>query len=150
MTTKNEELKNLVRAVIEDAYVMSLGTADKGGVWVADLIYVSDEDLNLYWISMPNARHSRAIEQNNKVACTITANSTTNKERALQIEGIVERINGPLFECEKKLEAKRGLPLPKAAGEILNKGHFWYVLKPKKLELIHSESFGYERQSVDM
>ena len=146
----NKGVENLAKAVINDAYVMSLGTADENGAWVADVIYVSDDNFGLYWISMPNARHSRAIEWNNKVACTITASSTTNKERALQIEGTAERINGPLFEYEKKLEAKRGLPLPKVAGEILNKGHVWYALKPKKLELIHSELFGYERQSVNV
>lgn len=80
MTMKNEELKNLARAVTKDAYVMSLGTVDEKGVWVADLIYIPDENFNLYWISMPNARHSQAIERNNKVACTITASYTTNKE----------------------------------------------------------------------
>lgn len=147
---KNEELKNLARAVIEDAYLMSLATVDENGAWVADLIYVSGDNFNLYWISMPNARHSRAIEQNSKVACTITANYATNKERALQIEGIAERIDGSLFEYEKKLERKRGLPAPQAVGEILGKGHVWYVLKPTKIELIHSEPFGYERQSVDV
>ncbi|MDP2665822.1 MAG: pyridoxamine 5'-phosphate oxidase family protein [bacterium] len=147
---KNEELKNLAKAIIKDAYLMSLATVDENGVWVADLIYVSDTNFNLYWISMPNARHSLAVEQNNKVACTITASYMTNKERALQIQGIAKKIHGPLFEYEKKLEMKRGLPIPQAAGEILEKGHMWYVLKPTKIELLHSEPFEYERQSIDI
>lgn len=146
----NDELKNLAQKVLADAYVMSLGTVDENGVWVADLIYLSDENFNLYWISMPEARHSRAIEKNRKVACTITAGWATNKERALQIEGEAEKIDGPLFEYEKKSEEKRGLDIPKAPGEILGKGHIWYKLKPTKIELLHSEPFGYERKSVHL
>ncbi|MCR4275946.1 MAG: pyridoxamine 5'-phosphate oxidase family protein [Candidatus Parcubacteria bacterium] len=146
----NDELKKLVQEVLNDAHLISLGTVDENGVWVADVIYVPDEHFNLYWISMPQARHSQAIERNGKVACTVTASQQTNKERALQIEGVAEKIDGPLFDYEKKLEAKRGLPVPQAEGEILTKGHSWYVLKPTKVELIHSELFGYERKSVQL
>lgn len=85
----NEGLKKLARGVLADAYVMSLGTADEGGAWVADLIYVADEDFNLYWISFPQR-----------------------------------------------------------AGEILENGHVWYRLRPTKVELIHSEPFGYEKKIV--
>lgn len=146
----NDELKKLAQEVLNDARLISLGTIDENGVWVADVIYVPDENLNLYWISMPQARHSQAIGGNSKVACSVTASHETNKERALQIEGVAEKIDGPLFEYEKKLEAKRGLPAPQAEGEILAKGHSWYVLKPTKIELIHSELFGYERKSVQL
>ncbi len=146
----NDGLKELARKVLEDGYLMSLGTLDEGGVWVADVIYVHDERFNLYWVSMPGTRHSRAIEGNSRVACAVTASHETNKERALQIEGVVEKVEGPLFECEKKLEAKRGLPVPRAAGEILEKGHVWYVLKPTKVELMHSEPFGYEKKSIPL
>lgn len=145
-----DELKKLAQEVLNDAHLISLGTTDAQGVWVADVIYVSDEDLNLYWISMPQARHSQAIERNGRVACSVTASHHTNKERALQIEGVAGKIDGPLFEYEKKLEAKRGLPAPQAAGEILAKGHSWYVLRPTRVELIHSELFGYERKSVQL
>lgn len=146
----NDELNKLARGVMDDAFVMSLGVVDEEGVWVADIIYVPEENFNLYWISMPETRHSRAIEINKNVACTITASWVTNKERALQIEGVAEKIDDSLFEYEKRLEVKRGLPAPKTVGEILEKGHVWYVLKPTKIELIHSERFGYERKSVDL
>ena len=146
----NDELKKLAQEVLHDAHLISLGTVDENGVWVADIIFVPDENLNLYWISMPQARHSQAIVQNGKAACSVTASEQTNKERALQIEGVAEKIDGPLFEYEKKLEAKRGLPVPQTEGEILAKGHSWYVLKPTKVELIHSELFGYERKSVQL
>lgn len=143
-------IKNFAKKVLEDGFVLSLGTQDRDGVWVADLIYVHDQDLNLYWISMPEARHSRALGQNKMVACTITASHYTNQERALQVEGVAEKIDGPMFELEKKLETKRGLPVPQKAGEILEKGHVWYKLIPTKIYLIHSVPFGYERQNVEI
>ncbi|HEY4516009.1 MAG TPA: pyridoxamine 5'-phosphate oxidase family protein [Candidatus Paceibacterota bacterium] len=145
-----EGIRNLAEKVLEDGYVMSLGTVDEGGVWVADVIYIKDDKFNLYWISLPNTRHSKAIEKNNKVACTITASRKTHDERALQIEGVVEKIEGSLFEYEKKLEEKRGLKIPERAGEILEKGQSWYVLKPTKIEVIHSKSFGYKKETVEL
>jgi uncharacterized protein YhbP (UPF0306 family) len=146
----NDELKNLALKVLEDGYVMSLGTLDDGGVWVADVIYVHDENFNLYWLSLPNVRHSQAIEKNKKVACTVTASWTTDKERALQIEGVGEKIEGTLFEFEQKLEIKRGMDVPKVAGEVLEDGHSWYKLTPTKIELLHSEHFGYKKQILDL
>ena len=143
-----EEIKNLAIKVLEDGYLMSLGTVDDGGVWVADVIYIHDENFNLYWLSFPQTRHSKAIENNGKVACTITTSWETNMERALQIEGVAEKVDGPLFEYEKKLALKRGMEVPEKAGYVLEDGHSWYVLKPTKVELIHSQPFGYKKQIV--
>lgn len=146
----NNGLQQLARKILDDGYLMSLGTADDGGVWVSDVIYVADEGFNLYWISMPQTRHSKAVESNSAAACSITADEKPGKERALQIVGIAEKIEGPLFEMEKKLNAKRGMEMPKLPGELLEDGHVWYVLRPSKIELIHSEHFGYQRQSVSV
>jgi len=145
-----DEIKNLAIKVLEDGYLMSLGTVDDGGVWVADVIYIYDENLNLYWLSFPRARHSKAIESNKKVACTITTSWETGQERALQIEGVAEKVEGPLFEYEKKLASKRGMQIPEVAGKVLEDGHSWYVLRPTKVELIHNEPFGYKKQIVDL
>jgi len=144
------EIKKLALKVGEEGYLMSLGTVDDGGVWVADVIYIMDENFNLYWLSLPSARHSKAIEINSKVACAITTSWETDKERALQVEGFAEKVEGPLFEFEKKLAEKRGMKIPAVAGSDLEKGHSWYVLKQTKVELIHNEHFGYEKQIVDL
>jgi len=138
----------LAKKVLEEAFVMSLGIADESGPWVADVVYVYDGDFNLYWISRPDARHSRALGSVGKAACTIHASWETHNERALQIEGRVEKIEGPMFELEKKLEAKRGTPEPRRPGEILAEGLEWYKLTPDKIFLIHSKPFDYERQAI--
>ncbi len=144
----NDELRTLAAKVLEDGYLMSLGTVDESGVWVADVIYVHDDDFNLYWISLPQTRHSKALGQNSQVACAITANQEVGKERALQVTGIAEKVDGPLFELEKKHRTKRGMEPPTRPGEILEDNHSWYVLRPAKIDLLHSEPFGYEHQII--
>lgn len=54
-------IRNRVLEVLEQTYLMSLGIQDDGGVWVSDVIFIYDENLNIYWMSDPEARHSRAI-----------------------------------------------------------------------------------------
>ena len=49
---ENRELKQLIQEVLEKGYLMSLATLDDGGVWVADVIYIHDDDLNIFWMSL--------------------------------------------------------------------------------------------------
>lgn len=44
--------------------------------WAADLFYASDENFVLYFISSQESRHSQDIENNSKVAATISQNQT--------------------------------------------------------------------------
>jgi uncharacterized protein len=143
-----QEIWKLAEEVVKDGFVMNLGTIDEDGPWVASLVYVSDDKLNLYWISVPSSRHSMAIEKNPRVACTIVADHGTDKERALQIEGIAIALKDSSLEREQGLQEKRGVSLPAKEGEILKNGYQWYRLKPVKIELIHNELFGYDRKSV--
>ena len=45
------DLKKLVREVLEKGYLMSLGICDSGGVWVSDVIYVHNDNFEIFWIS---------------------------------------------------------------------------------------------------
>jgi nitroimidazol reductase NimA-like FMN-containing flavoprotein (pyridoxamine 5'-phosphate oxidase superfamily) len=142
----DEQLKTLVKKVLDDAFLMHLGISDGNGPWVASLIFVTDDDFNLYWMSMPNARHSQALASGGKAACSIVAAQDTHKERALQIEGLVSETS-PTLAQEIKLLTKRGMPTPGQIGETLKNGHKWYKLAPSKIEVIDTELFEYERKS---
>jgi uncharacterized protein YhbP (UPF0306 family) len=119
---------------------------DEHGPWVASVIYVFDDDLNIYWISLPNARHSQAIAKNEKAAGAILASHETGKERGLQIEGTATVLTGSSLEREQALEKKRGMALPSQPGETLKEGQQWYKLAPTRIELIDNELFRYERK----
>ncbi len=145
---ENKDVRELIKEVLDKGYLMSLATMDDGGVWVADVIYVhDDDDFNIYWMSYPNVRHSQAILENPKVAGTITASEQSGEELGIQLEGIVEKIDGPRFDLALKFYSKRKKPAPKEADDILE-GHSWYCLKPKRVELIHGKLFGFEKQKL--
>jgi|SRR3989344_316131 len=143
-----KDVKQLIKQVLEKGYLMSLGTVDDGGVWVSDVIYVFDGDFTLYWMSKLHRRHSRAIEKSPQVAGTITAYTKIGYELGIQFEGVAQKIEGVRFDLAKKHCAKRGKPEPKETDDVLD-GGAWYMAKPKKIELICQEHFGYEKQKLE-
>lgn len=42
------KIKNLIKEVLDQGYLMSLATVDDGGVWVSDVIYIYDDNFNIY------------------------------------------------------------------------------------------------------
>jgi len=130
---------------------MSLGTFDKDGIWVADVVFVHDDDLNIYWLSAPDCRHSKAILENNNVAGTIT-NSTKSKEPnfGIQFSGKAERLEGARFNLIAKHWAKRNHKIPdiSKALEVLE-GDRWYKIAPTDIELIDEANFGFDRQKYE-
>lgn len=127
---------------------MSLATVDSGGVWVSDVIYIFDQELNIYWMSDPTARHSQSILQNKQVAGTITVSGQGEDNLGVQFEGVAEKIEGTRYDLALKHFAKRKKPVPTEADDVLQ-GDSWYVLKPQKIELICERLFGFEKQKYE-
>lgn len=85
-------VKEKIKQILEHGYLLSLGTSDKNGPWVADVRYVSDNNFNIYWMSETKYRHSKAIEKDQRVAGTIIINykfGTPNL--GVQISGIAKK-----------------------------------------------------------
>ena len=144
-----EDIKTLIKEVLEKGYLMSLATVDGGGIWVADVIYIFDEDLNIYWMSHSDTRHSKAIVQQNKIAGTITANNPGEDNLGLQFEGVAEKIEGERYDLAKKHYIRRRKPEPKEEDDVLE-GDSWYVIKPSKIELIYEKLFGFNKQKLEL
>ena len=143
------DIKKIIKEVLEKGYLMSLGTMDEGGVWVCDVIYVFDDELNIYWMSDSETRHSKAILINPKIAGTITVNSPKENNLGIQFEGTAEKIEGARYDLAKKHYAKRKKVEPKETEDVLQ-GDSWYQLKPKRIELICEEFFGFEKQKLNI
>ncbi|MBI2013664.1 MAG: pyridoxamine 5'-phosphate oxidase family protein [Candidatus Colwellbacteria bacterium] len=143
------DVRQLIKEVLKKGYLMSLATLDEGGVWVADVIYIHDNDFNIYWMSDPSVRHSQAIIKNNRVAGTITVSGVKEDNMGIQFEGIGEKIDGDRYDLALKHYKKRKKPAPKENEDVLQ-GDSWYVLKPKKIQLIYEKLFGFEKQDLDM
>lgn len=140
------KIKELVIEVLEKGYLMSLATYDES-VWVADVIYIFDEDLNIYWMSDPEARHSVAIIKNNKVAGTITNSGQGQDNEGIQFSGIAEKIEGDRYDLVVKHFAKRKKEIPLENEDVLQ-GDSWYILRPDNVELIYEKLFGFEKQKL--
>jgi general stress protein 26 len=68
----NTELDARVREALERTDVMALSTIDEdGGPWTSPVQYQSDSQLNLYFASMPDARHVGNIQRDARVAVAI-------------------------------------------------------------------------------
>ncbi|MFA4845466.1 MAG: hypothetical protein WC654_02825 [Patescibacteria group bacterium] len=145
----NEQLHRLTTTVLERGYLLSLGIADENGPWVADVIYVHDDDFNLYWMSTSDRRHSRALDGGHRrVAGAIAITPGPDEpDEGLQMSGLAQQIENPSSDLLRQwMEKKRkdysvdmGIALPE---------HVWYKLTPDRIELIYQEKFGYERQRV--
>ena len=144
------DTKETILKILKNTHLMSLATKDDGGLWVSDVVFIFDDDLNIYWMSDPDVRHSKAILNNNKVAGTITF-STKSKESNLgiQFSGIANKVEGSRYDLAIKHLEKRGYPKPKETDDVLQ-GDSWYILKPSKIDLIDEENYGYDKKSLDL
>ncbi|MDO8471158.1 MAG: pyridoxamine 5'-phosphate oxidase family protein [bacterium] len=144
------DIKSKILEVLSRGHLMSLATLDDGGLWVADLVYVFDEDFNIYWMSDPEVRHSKAISKNTQVAGTITiSNKSKEPNLGIQFFGKAEKIEGARHDLAIKHLIKRGYPEPEESDDVLQ-GDSWYVLHPTKIDLIDEENYGYEKKSLDL
>jgi len=68
----NTELRACVREALQRTDVMALSTIDDdGGPWTSPVQYQADSQLNLYFASMPDARHVRNVQRDARVAVAI-------------------------------------------------------------------------------
>ncbi len=85
------DIEKTIREYLPQVIHMSLGTCRDNRPWVCEVHYVYDEDLNLYFRSKLDRRHSREIELNPNVAGNIvTQHSLGEKPRGVYFEGRAE------------------------------------------------------------
>jgi hypothetical protein len=67
-----ERLNDLARTIIDSNRYMALGTADRDGhPWVSPVWFASEDYKHFYWVSSPDARHSRNVAARPGVAISI-------------------------------------------------------------------------------
>lgn len=131
---------------------LALSTAGlyDGRPQVAPLFFVSDEALNLYWISDPDSRHSRNIADWSDVAAAVYAHPWDWQSiKGVQIEGTAmpvteddERQHALALYCAK-------FPFASDKFADLIAQSVFYVLRPRWLRWIDNERrFGYKQEFV--
>ena len=140
-----KDVRRRIHEILTQGRIVSLATIDDGGPWVADVLYVHDKELNLYWISRKSRRHSVALRKDPRVAASITLSTPPEKDIGLQIAGLATELpDTPAIASE--YWAKRKDP-PK---QPITNEHAWYRLKPTLIELIDEARFGHVKKLLEL
>jgi uncharacterized protein YhbP (UPF0306 family) len=136
----NVDVEQIVREYIDKSLHMSLATVSGDAPWVCEVHFVYDDELNLYWRSLPSCRHSQEIAANPKVAGNIVKqHGLSDFPYGIYFEGTAESVEDredrervfPLFQ--KRLNASEDI-LEDAESDD---GHKFY-----KITVINWYAFG--------
>ena len=97
MTPLPPDWRAQFKSFLSGCISMALATASpSGSPRVADVYFVSDDDLNLYFYSDPASRHTRNIQRDPRVAATMRLESMNWHDiRGVQVEGIAGLMDDP-------------------------------------------------------
>jgi hypothetical protein len=87
----SEQATEIVRSIVRENTYLTLSTTNGDRPWCAPVQYVADEDLTLYFVSLPESRHMSDIKTNPSVAVTIfDSQQPPFTSRGVQIEGTAD------------------------------------------------------------
>ncbi len=91
------DIKQLAKEHIKDSLVMQLATSHDNKPWACSVHFLADDDLNLYWMSVTDCRHSEDIAANPCAAAAIAVH-TEMPLIGVQIEGTVDQLEFADYE----------------------------------------------------
>ena len=135
---------------LKSQHTMYLATYD-GKPWTSTLFYAIDDEFNFYFISEPTTRHSKAIQKNKLVSCSIADSNqvVTDKKIGAQIEGIAFEVkNKNKLKIVVSMWHKKNpgfediINLPNMIKKII-KGRF-YQINPTLIKFFNEKLYGSE------
>jgi len=90
---------------------MTLATADANGVpWASPVWYATEDNQTFYWVSDPEARHSRNIAQRPQVAIVIFDSTVSpNAAEAVYLAARAHKTDGAGIETYSRVSEAQGL-----------------------------------------
>lgn len=137
-----------IRAFLASQSSLALATVNGNGhPEIAPLFYVSDEALNLYWLSSPTSRHSVNLRAHERAAAAIYPAVWQWMEiRGLQVEGVASAVTEVKARAQILKLYRRKFDLP-AAFDAQIAASTLYVLRPKWMRwLDNGIQFGYKAE----
>lgn len=140
------DLHTLIKDYLQNVKLMQLATSIDNKPWVCTLHFYADEDLNIYWISTPERRHSKEIKHNPHVAATMLVHEDSQEEKyivGISLEGTAEQID---TEEAKKISDNFTRKLkkdPTFIKDILEgkNPHKFYRLTPTNIVIFDTKNF---------
>jgi len=93
--THPEELRTIARSIIDSNRYMTLATADETGLpWVSPVWYAQAQYREFFWVSSPQARHSRNLATRPDLAIVIFDSHQPGGWHAVYMSAVAEELVG--------------------------------------------------------
>ncbi len=138
------DLRSLIEDYLKEANMLQVVTAKDNQPWAATVYFAFDKNLNLYWISKPDRRHSREISENPKVAgVVVLPHVHGDKVRGLQLEGRAEEMGAEGIDEGLKVYSERFWLPEERMKKLLSgtDGHVLYIIRPTLFVLFDEKNF---------
>ncbi len=139
------KLRELIQDYLKEAKLMQLATTIGTQPWVASVWFAADSDLNIYWFSATNRRHSQEVGKNNKVAAAIVVPHTpTDPPRGLQLQGVAEIVTRPADVAGATLLFTTRIFSKRQITDFMalkDKPHRFYRIRPTQFVLFDAVNF---------
>jgi uncharacterized protein YhbP (UPF0306 family) len=94
------DLGAIARAIIDSNMYMTLGTADENGrPWVSPVYYAPEGYVDFYWVSSPEAKHSRNLAVRPEVSIVVFDSRTpVGSGQGVYMSAVAEELMGDDIE----------------------------------------------------
>jgi uncharacterized protein YhbP (UPF0306 family) len=139
-------LEELIRQYLSKSRIMQIGSSSDNQPWLCTVHNICDEELNLYWVSDLNRRHSKEVLKNPKVCAYVLVHEDEPNERyiiGISIIGLAkvveEKLDKSLINkyCKKLNKDKQ---MANDAANQIGTNRF-YKLVPKEIVLFDTKNF---------
>jgi hypothetical protein len=100
VTQPSPDLDAVARAILDANHYMTLGTADAGGhPWVSPVFFATDAYRDFYWISSPEATHSRNLAARPELSIVVfDSKAPVGTGQAVYMAATAAGLSGPDLE----------------------------------------------------
>jgi hypothetical protein len=90
------DLDQVARTIIDENHYMVLGTADEGGrPWVSPVYYAPSAYAELYWVSSPEAQHSRNLAARPELSVVVfDSQAPVGEGQGVYMSAVAEELTG--------------------------------------------------------
>lgn len=137
---------DLVKKYINQANIMQLATSLDDEPWACNIHFYADNDLNIFWLSAKDRRHSEHIALNPNAAVAIKIKEDTADDKdvvGISISGKAECIEDEVEESiAENFTRKHKKPSDYVDGALNRTApHRFYRLTPTKIVLFDTKNF---------
>jgi uncharacterized protein YhbP (UPF0306 family) len=133
--------KKLAKQYLEQIKIMQLATAENNNPWICTVHFYADDNLNLYWSSRTDRKHSEQLAGNPMASATILVHENTPEKDyviAVTATGKAELVKEPPEGVREAYRAKLDRPdflMPP------NNNQEFYRLRPDTMIVFDTKNF---------